>query len=210
MGVLASDFMHEYNLGSPRTIPVDVDWLNGVFESLEKNALKTFQREGFSVEKVNIQRNIDMRYALQLNEVRTPVPLGRLSDKDLEEVWDTFEQLYEKLFGKGSGYRGAGMQVVNFRVEARAKIAKPTIAKLPMASLDASGAVKMKRDIFLPNCKQYVNVNIYDGDKLLPGNNIPGPAIIELPLTTLLVDADQTAFVDEYCNFIIKVMGDQP
>jgi len=210
MGVLASDFMHEYNLGSPRAIPVDADWFNGVFESLEKKALGTFQREGFRTEEVSIQRNIDMRYALQLNEVRTPVPPGRLSDQDLEGVYDTFEELYEKLFGKGSGYRGAGMQVVNFRVEARAKIAKPTIAKAPTVSADASRAVKMKRDIFLPSCKQYIKANIYDGLKLLPGNNISGPAIIELPLTTVLVDADLAAVVDEYCNFIIKVRKDQP
>jgi N-methylhydantoinase A len=204
MGVLASDFMHEYHLGSPRTIPVDVDWFNGIFEDLENKALEAFQREGFREEEVDIRRIIDMRYALQLNELRTPVPRGRLSSEDLEKVWDEFESLYEKLFGKGSGYRPAGMQVVTFRLEARAKVAKPAPVKLPLQPPDASGAVKMERDIFLPGQKRFVNVNIYDGGKLQPGNIVAGPSIIELPLTTILIDDDQVGRVDEYLNTIIK------
>ena len=147
---------------------------------------------------------VDMRYALQLNEVRTPVPGGGLDEEGLKQVWDEFERLYEKQFGAGAGYREAGMQVVTFRVEARAKITRPTLVKFPLQSADASGAVKEKRNIFLPGQKGFADVAVYDGRKLQAGNAVPGPAIIELPLTNVLIDEDQTGKLDEYLNIMIK------
>ena len=204
MGVLTSDFMHAYQFGSPRMIPVDPDWLNGIFENLESKAIEVLQKEGFKKTDLEIQRIVDMRYALQLNEVRTPVPNGKLSTDDLAKVWEEFERLYEKQFGQDAGYREAGMQVVTFRVEARAMIAKPTLSRFPQQSEDASGAIKTERDIFLRSQNRFVNVNIYDGGKLQPGNVISGPAIIEHPLTTILIDEDQVGQVDEYLNTVIK------
>lgn len=203
MGVLTSDFMHAYQLGSPRMIPVEPAWFTSIFKKLERKAFTALKQEGFKPQDVSIQRIVDMRYALQMNEVRTPVPDGDLTEKDLARVWDEFERLYEKQFGKGAGYREAGIQVVTFRVEARSSIKKPSLVKLPEAGKDSSHAVKTKRKIFLPNMNRFQMATIYDGNRLRPGNVVYGPAIIEHPMTTILIDEDMVGKIDGYLNTLI-------
>jgi N-methylhydantoinase A len=203
MGTLASDVMHVHELGSPKPTPVDVEWFNKNFEDLEKKAIGEMRKDGFRDEEMDIKRTIHMRYARQVHEVATPIPLGKLNSEDLGRVYSEFERLYERLYGKGAGYREAGMEVVTFKVEGRCRVPKPKLRKYDVQSPDASGAVKIKRDVFLQKLGGFVNINIYDFDKLQSGNVIPGPAIIETPITTVLIDGDQTGRVDQYLNIII-------
>jgi len=62
-GVLTSDFMHTYQLGSLGRIPVDVEWFNGIFEQLENKAIDVSIRDGYKERDLDIQRFVDMRYA---------------------------------------------------------------------------------------------------------------------------------------------------
>lgn len=207
MGTLSADIMHSYELGALKPVPVDVDWFNKNFEELEMRAIKDLGDDGFADKEMKIQRFIDMRYKRQVHEVTTPVPPGRLNKEQLDKVYAEFEKLYAKLFGKGAGYREAGMQVVTFRLEARAGIRKPSFAKQKLTSPDPSGAVKMKRKVFLRKYNGFTEVNIYDFGKLQPGNIIKGPTIIETPVTTILIDADQSGRMDEYRNIILTEKG---
>jgi N-methylhydantoinase A len=49
----------------------------------------------------------------------------------------------------------------------------------------------------------------YDGEKLMPGMEISGPAIVIRPDTTILITAFDHASVDPYLNLVIKVGGDE-
>ena len=46
---------------------------------------------------------------------------------------------------------------------------------------------------------------IYDFDKFRPGNELAGPAIIETPVTTIVVNPKDHAFMDEFRNIRIDV-----
>jgi N-methylhydantoinase A/oxoprolinase/acetone carboxylase beta subunit len=41
---------------------------------------------------------------------------------------------------------------------------------------------------------------VYDYDRLAPGSEISGPAIVETPITTIVVNPNDRAMVDEYFN----------
>jgi len=45
---------------------------------------------------------------------------------------------------------------------------------------------------------------VYDGTKLLSGNVLKGPAIIEEPTTTVVIPESFTARVDDYKNYILR------
>jgi len=49
-----------------------------------------------------------------------------------------------------------------------------------------------------------VDLGIYDGQKLKPGDTLVGPAIIEEPNTTIFVDQGDTATVDAHNNFKLE------
>jgi N-methylhydantoinase A len=201
MGALASDIVHTYQLSVPMKVPADSDLFNSVFASMETRAIDDLRKDRFKEEDTVIARYVDMRYMRQVHEVTTPCPGGRLSSEDLEKVYTAFETLYEKLYGKGSAYREAGMQIITFRVEARGRITKPKLIRYEMNPPDPSAALKTKRQTFLHG--KSTNMDVYDFNKLQAGNMVPGPAIIETPTTTILIDSDQMARLDEWLNTII-------
>ena len=201
MGALASDVLHTYQLSVPMKVPADPDRFNSVFASMKTKAIDDLKKDGFKEEDTVIACFVDIRYVRQLHEVTTPCPSGSLSLEDLEKVFAAFETLYERRYGKESAYREAGMEIITFRMEARGRIAKPKLIRHELNSHDPSVALKTKRQVFLHG--KSINMDIYDFSKLRAGNVVDGPGIIETPVTTMLIDSDQTARLDEWLNVII-------
>jgi N-methylhydantoinase A len=50
-----------------------------------------------------------------------------------------------------------------------------------------------------------VETAIYDFDKMKPGNELAGPAVIETPVTTIVVNPKDRAFMDEFRNIRIDI-----
>ena len=53
----------------------------------------------------------------------------------------------------------------------------------------------------------FAPADIYDFTRLEPGNRLAGPAVIHTPITTIAVQADQTARMDGYRNIILDLEG---
>ena len=51
-------------------------------------------------------------------------------------------------------------------------------------------------------------VPYYHGEKLKPGNQIIGPAVVLRPDTTILIESPDQAEIDPYLNLIITVALD--
>jgi len=203
MGIATSDVVHAYEIAEPMAVPVDGKACNAVFERLEKMARQDVLREGFKDEEIVVTRYLDMRYMRQVHEVRTPVPNTNITAEVLDQVYGEFEELYEKSYGKGSAYKEAGMQIVTFIVYGIGKIKKPALSKYELEDEDPSIALKGERLVFTKTEKAFVPVEIYDFGRLKIGNVITGPAIIETPVTTIIVSDYQKATVDGYKNVLI-------
>ena len=70
---------------------------------------------------------------------------------------------------------------------------------MPMA------AQKCKREVYFEEFRNYVPTDIYDFSRLLPGMEIFGPAIIETPVTTVVVNPNDRAMVDEFMSIRIFI-----
>jgi N-methylhydantoinase A len=204
MGVLSSDIMHTYHMSSPMVAPVDINMFSNNFDTLEKRAIDDLAREGFKSEDIAISRFVDMRFRRQTHEIPVPVPAKQLQPQDLEELYEAFSKIYEKWYGKGAAYREAGMEMINFKVEAVGKLIKPSLAKYKKRDLSPDQALKIKREVYFGASENFVSTYIYDFDLLYPGNVIQGPAVIETPVTTIVIHPNQRATIDEYKNTIIE------
>jgi len=99
----------------------------------------------------------------------------------------------------GAGYRQAGIELVSFTLEAVGSVAKPAITRASVAaSADPGHALKGQRRVFFPEVKDFVTASIFDYQRLLPGNEVRGPSIIETPVTTIVVPPGGRAEVDPY------------
>ncbi|MBI2090297.1 MAG: hypothetical protein HYT78_16425 [Deltaproteobacteria bacterium] len=125
-----------------------------------------------------------------------PFPTGtsEITEDDVEEVTSRFDELYEKAYGRGSGYREAGKEILTFRVTAVGVLKKPKIQSASMnKGANPDVAVKGTREVYFEERKDFVSTNIYDFERLAPG-------IIETPVTTIVVNPNDRAMIDEFLN----------
>jgi N-methylhydantoinase A len=167
-------------------------------------AKSALRGEGFDEQMTAFEWSIGFRYARQVHEVATPVRATTpLDDAGLQSVVDDFEAIYERKYGKGSAYRGAGIEMTQFRLTARGIMERPEIEAGDIEGPDAGAALVGKRDVFVDAEDGFAPADIYDFDKLQPGNTITGPCVVHTPITTIVVQAAQTAQMDTYRNLII-------
>ena len=203
-GLAASDIALAAELSDPLPFPMDSVRVEKNFAQLESQVRDSLARQGIRFARVELFREIDMRYSMQLAELAAPVGDGPIDDTEIAATAARFEQRYAEMFGAGSGFREAGMQAITYRVRAVGVL--PFSPSLPgvarAAGTDPSAAHIGTRQIRL-GIDGFATTDIYDYSKLLAGHLISGPAIVEVPTTTVVVPAGTTGLVDGLGNLII-------
>jgi len=67
-----------------------------------------------------------------------------------------------------------------------------------------------RRDILVAGCPRFVGVPVYDRDALPEGFAFAGPAIVQQPDTTTLVEPDWSGVVDRAGNLILTQQNSPP
>ncbi|WP_370178942.1 hydantoinase/oxoprolinase family protein [Rhodococcus wratislaviensis] len=204
-GLASSNIVLAAELSDPAAMPLDPARAERNFAQLESQVLEQLNRQGLTFTGVEIEREIDMRYTMQLAEVATAVPSGSLDAAGIHAASDLFEQRYAELYGKDSGFREAGIQAITYRVRATGLLPfSPTLPEVKSAdSADPTPAHIGTRKVCLDGRIGYVDTDVYDYSQLLAGHVLHGPAIIEVPTTTVVVPHDTTGTVDRLGNLTI-------
>jgi N-methylhydantoinase A len=137
-----------------------------------------------------------------VHNVRIPVPSGELRSQEMDALMVNFEEAYERIYGKGTAYRKAGVEVSNFIVTATTKTYKPKLKVDDWEGADPERARVGERQVYF---EEFVQTPVFSMELLRPGNRIAGPAIVESPATTLLLHPRQTARVDRSRNLLLQV-----
>jgi N-methylhydantoinase A len=202
-GLISSDVIYEYGKSDHLLVPVDLARLNANFSTLVGKAVADLRLAGFKDSDMRTVRSLDMRYRYQVHEIGVPFPPGvaEIKQTDIEELYSRFDELYETAYGKGSGYREAGKEILTFRVTAVGVLKKPMIKSAAIShSADPENASKAKRNVYFEETRAFTPTRIYDFERLVPGTKLTGPAIVETPVTTIVVNPKDRAMVDEFHN----------
>ena len=97
------------------------------------------------------------------------------------------------------------MQLVTFRGEAIGIVLKADIRPTAEADPDPTAAELGRRHVWLRERAAFVSCPIYDRDKLVAGNSVEGPAIVEQMDATTLIPPGATAVVDRYLNLLLEL-----
>src|SRR5205814_914853 len=143
--------------------------VDGTFRRLEREVESRLAEQGLPFARIELRREVDVRYTLQLAEVATPVAGGELSDEGVARIGADFEALYERLYGKGAGFREAGLQLITYRVFGVGHL--PFEPELPrIASANGSQpALKGTRRVFLSPEHGFEETLIYGYESLAAG-----------------------------------------
>jgi N-methylhydantoinase A len=205
-GLISSDVIYEYGKSDHLIVPVDVARVNANFAELVSRALADLQKAGFKSEGIKITRSVDMRYRYQVHELNVPFPTEttEITVAAMDELYNRFDALYEKAYGQGSAYREAGREMITFRVTAVGELKKPNLERASAAGSEAKEALKGKREVYFQEYRKLVPTSVYDFERLNPGAEIAGPAIVETPVTTVVVNPGDRTTMDEFRNLVIR------
>jgi N-methylhydantoinase A len=143
-----------------------------------------------------------MRYAGQNYELAVPLADGPITTRTIDALAEGFAAAHQRMYGFLA--EEEPVQLVTFRIEASGLVDKATLAQEPRHSVDASGAIRARRDVWIAEEERDLPCPIYDRDLLRPGNRFTGPAIVEQMDATTLVLPGMAARVDEYLNLILE------
>src|SRR6266542_617400 len=206
-GLISSDVVYEYGKSDPIVVPADLKRVNANFSELLDKAYHDLLSAGFKKSAIEISRSVDMRYRYQVHELNVPFPIGdsEITEDDLNELYSRFDEFYERSYGKGSGYREAGKELITFRTTARGQMARPRVKSQPLQKGAQDNAVKEERNVYFEEYRDFVRTKIFDFERLRPGVEIEGPAVIETPVTTIVANPKDRATIDEFHNVRIFV-----
>lgn len=172
--------------------------LNSGWEELEGLARADFEAEGLPWEEATIQQIAYVRYGCQMDDLEVPSPVSRInSPEDMDRIIHAFEDLYEKVYAGVAKHPQAGYQIMELSVTASIPKVKPKLVRQPLEGKDpAPEALKGEREVYLEGT--WHRTPIYDMDRIRPGNEISGIAIIEAPSTTLVLPPGRYIRMDEW------------
>lgn len=205
-GTLCADLLHVYEKSELLSEPFDAGRIDATFAGLEAQGLAQLREDGVALERMAFRRFLEMKYKMQIHQIEVPVPAGPLDADDLERVLARFERTYESFYGAGSAYRGAGVEIGLFKVEAIGTMARPQLPEPPLAG---DGAASGSRRVFW-GAAGTRETPVYDGARLSRADHICGPAIVEYPETTVVVHPGAHGAIDACGNFVITWAGDVP
>jgi len=157
---------------------------------------------GLAVERIDTVFEADMHYAGQTHTVAVPLPL-RVQDGSTgiseDAIRVAFEQAYHADFGRV--LPGVGIRLVNLRTAAIGRRPHFDLAALaPGADASLAAADRGMRQVWFGG---WHAATVHDRLALPVGAEIHGPAILEQPDATTVVDPGLVARVDRLGNVIV-------
>ena len=174
--------------------------LRSEFDALIAESSDWLARHTSGTGELRFERFAEMRYLGQEHTIRVPVREEDFAPEGLATLRRRFDEVYEKAYAHA--LPDHELEFVILRLVATGPIERPPI--LPRPPGDGGTAVPSgSRTIYVADRKHSLDCALFDRDRLDPGVNIGGPAIIEEWSTTILVLADQAADVDRFGNLSI-------
>jgi N-methylhydantoinase A len=203
LGSIIADLRHDMVKSViSKTSQVTADQLNGAFSEMKTEGDHYLNREGIADSDRYYRKSIDMRYKGQFHEVELPISEADVSDEEINHIVDDFHKKHEELYA----YRDVvETELINLRLAAYGRVVKPVRKTMAQKSADASKYIKGNRDVFFEEKFGFVPTTIFDGDHMVAGNIVEGPAIIEQRTTTVVVPPDARLEVTEYGDYLMKL-----
>lgn len=208
-GAARSDVRFSTTHSEPLVLPTPAERLERIYAAMEEVGASRLESADVPPGRRRFHRWVEARYRRQVHHVRIAAP-ARIDEASVGEIPRAFEAEYERLFGRGTGLRDAGIELVNFGIDAVGLAEQPPEAMLP----PGGPAVPCgERLVYCPTQRTLRPTPVYEGPSLTPEAVIAGPAVIEHPGTTIVVLDGQTARIDPYRHTHIltaTVEGKQP
>jgi N-methylhydantoinase A len=206
MGCVIADMRQDFvQTVNAMTASVDVDALAALMQSHLDEGLRLLDAAGVNFVSRTWAFDLDMAYLGQTHTVAVPLPVavvdGRVQVPTREAIGAAFDAAYLRVYGRL--LPGGVTRVLNLRSSVtgtRPKFDLSTLA--PAADADLAAARRGTRRVHVGG--DWCDAAILDRLALPVGTVISGPAVLEQPDTTLLIEPGLKGTVDRFGNIILE------
>jgi len=193
-GMLATDLRHDL----VRTVLVpleraDAAWADTRYEEMRREIATILPGAGASV----LHRAADLRYLGQEHTVT--IAVETLGD------WTTLRARFDAAHERAYGYAApeVDVQLLNLRLAVVFPLDQPRLATLERRT---SGTPAFEtRKIYSSLAGDSIEYRVYQREALRPGDQLNGPAAIEEPGTTTIIDAADTLSIENHGCLVIQL-----
>ncbi|MDE2394273.1 MAG: hydantoinase B/oxoprolinase family protein [Burkholderiales bacterium] len=174
--------------------------LNRVLGELERQGRAQLRAAGVADADVSVSRFADMRLVGQMHDIRVALPEGEIGPQQVPALREAFVAAYRKRYTAVPP--SAAFEAINFRVNCAGPSPELTVAGALGSESGREARKGVRRAWFGDG---FVDVAVYDRDALRPGDDLPGPCIVEeREATTVLGPLDRLR-VDRHLNLCVAV-----
>ena len=189
-GALMSDLraeFHETNFMTSRQF--DHTSFGKTLERLREKSVHFVGRASGDNVEHDIDFFVEARYGHQVWEIE--IPVSACLDQDqvtLDALTEVFHRNHEEKFA----YRDpdSPIEFLTWTAKVSSKFASEKVPRLPV--VPSTGATTGERRVYLPGGTGWTTAKIHQWSGLRVGKTYPGPAIVESPFTTVVIDTDAT------------------
>jgi N-methylhydantoinase A len=201
-GFLSSDIQNEF----PETYlkiaeETPASELKEEIEELKAEAEAWLEGEGVEEDQRQYDFYADCRYYMQNIQIPCQFTPDEVTGEDSTFLRERFEEEHRRRYN--FDLPDSPLEIANIRVVGRGKIRGVSLQESEDgAGPDASGAIDHREEVYFDG--EWRETPIYAREKLRPGNDISGPAVVVQVDTTTVIEPGYKGFIDRYGNILIE------
>lgn len=198
-GAVLSDLTRDFALSGPTTTGAfDRELANSVLAELSRLAGEFIAGPGDDAPGSTVTYSAEARYTDQVWEIEVPLPTARFEGpEDVEALKQRFNAVHDDLFAVSDD--SSEVEVVTWRARVRCPLrTAPLISPARDQSRDASAR---RRAYFGDG--GWVDASVRPVDSLAADELIQGPALVESPVTTIVIPPGATALMSSSGSLLV-------
>lgn len=189
--------------------------LSSTWNDLRIKVREEFEKEGRNPDEMEFKPSLKLQYFGMLKDLEIEshsdtltaeysAELDRFDSPDLELILKRYDDLFEKIFRRGTKSPELGYHVTKAVGTGVLTVPKPRLPEYKLSGEKPNDeASKGTRDTYWD--KKWYESSIWEMKLIESGNTIKGPAVIEAPATTLVVPPNYQVMLDKHRIFHMEV-----
>jgi N-methylhydantoinase A len=200
-GMLGVDLKHDYSrFYSTPVAALDLDRVKQIYKELETEGLEVLAKEQIPEKQRVLARTMTVKYFGQYRGIDVEWSNGAITKEAIAEGLAAFHRKHRDLYGYSD--EKYPMEIMSFGLTAIGKLPPIALQKIAKGDKEPAQALKGTRKAYFEESNGYTETKIYDGDKILAGNLLEGPCVVEERMTNVVIPPGYRMLVDEYGNYV--------
>src|SRR5262245_58654197 len=183
---------------------VDMSVISRIYASLVDHGQEALKRDGFQPKDQTFLCSAELRYQGQEHTVNISIVERNLTTRDTQRIADDFNAAHLTQYGH---HMNDPVEIVTLRVSAVGLLPQPVLPTIAAGTGSAQRARKGSRSVYQLALDTAADYTVYDRSRLLGGDQLDGPAIIEEPSSTTVLHSEDSMTVGRYGELVITIGG---